>query len=110
MLKFKVGDTVKISLGKDKGQTGKVEKIFPKTNSLLVKGKNLYKKHLKSQGKEKPGGIVDIARPLSFAKIVLLCPKCNQPTRVAFKIVKGKTSGKKTEKYRVCKKCKQIIS
>lgn len=103
MLKFKKGDTVKIMAGKDKGQTGTVEKILPKKLSLIVTGKNLYKKHLKSQGKDKPGGIVERARPLPFAKLSLVCPKCSKNTRVAFKLVKD-------QKYRICKKCQQTIS
>lgn len=101
MLKLKVGDTVKIVLGKDKGRQGKIEKIFPKRSKVLIPGINIYKKHVKgSQGQK--GGIYEIPRALDFAKIVLVCPKCKKMTRVGFKIVDG-------NKSRICKKCKKRI-
>ncbi len=101
MLKLKVGDTVTITIGKDKGREGKVEKIFPKQSKVLIPGVNIYKKHVKGrQGKK--GGIYDIPRPLDFAKIALICPKCKKATRVGFKIVEK-------NKSRVCKKCNKEI-
>ena len=56
MLKFKVGDTVKITIGKDKGRQGKIEKIFPKEGSVVIPGLNVYKKHVKGfRGQNIPG-------------------------------------------------------
>ncbi|OGM28077.1 50S ribosomal protein L24 [Candidatus Woesebacteria bacterium RIFCSPLOWO2_01_FULL_39_61] len=101
MLKFKIGDTVKITLGKDKGRAGKIEKIIPKKESALVPGINIYKKHLKGQQGQK-GGIYEIPRPLSFSKIALICPKCNKVTRVGISLVDQ-------QKRRVCKKCGKEI-
>jgi large subunit ribosomal protein L24 len=101
MLKLKAGDNVKITAGKDKGREGKIEKIFPKQTKALIPGVNIYKKHVKgSQGQK--GGIYDIPRPLDFAKIALICPKCKKVTRVGFKIVEK-------NKTRVCKKCNKEI-
>lgn len=101
-MKIKKGDTVKVLVGKDRGKTGKVEKIYPKKDKVLVSGVNIYKKHMKSQGERKPGGIIDIPRPLPRSKVALLCPKCKQPTRVGYKI-------NPTGKKRICKKCQQEI-
>lgn len=101
MLKFKAGDSVKITAGKDKGREGKIEKIFPKQTKALIPGVNIYKKHVKGQQGQK-GGIYDIPRPLDFAKIALICPKCKKATRVGFKIVEK-------NKSRVCKKCNKEI-
>lgn len=101
MLKFKVGDTVKVTSGKDKGREGKIEKIFPKKGRVLIPGINIYKKHVKdSQGQK--AGIYDIPRPLSFSHFSLVCPKCKKVSRVGFKITDGK-------KLRVCKKCRKQI-
>ena len=101
MLKFKIGDTVKITAGKDKGREGKIEKTIPSKNAVIVPGVNLYKKHVKgSQGQK--GGIYDIPRPLNMAKVALICPLCKKPTRVGIRIVKN-------EKVRICKKCKKEI-
>lgn len=101
MMKFKIGDTVKITAGKDKGREGKIEKIFPKKGTILVPGANLYKKHVKAfQGQK--GGIFDIPRPLPLAKIALVCPKCKKNTRVGLRVLQN-------EKVRVCKKCNKEI-
>lgn len=101
MIKFKVGDTVKITQGKDKGREGKIEKIVPQKASAIIPGVNMYKKHVKGfQGQK--GGIYDIPRSLQFSKIALVCPKCKKQTRVGFRM-----AGK--EKVRVCKKCNKEI-
>lgn len=101
MIKFRKGDTVKITAGKDKGRQGKIERIFIKQGTVLVPEINLYKKHVKGYGDVK-AGVYDLPRPLSFAKIALLCPKCKKATRVHFKIVGN-------EKVRVCAKCRKEI-
>jgi len=101
MVKFKVGDTVKITAGKDKGREGKIEKILPSESKVLIPGVNLYKKHVKGYGDVK-GGIYDIPRALDFGKIALVCPKCKKLTRVGFKF-----AGE--EKVRICKKCGKEI-
>jgi large subunit ribosomal protein L24 len=102
-IKLNKGDTVQVLVGKDRGKTGKVEKVLPKKNMVLVSGVNMYKRHLKPQGKNKPGGIVDITKPLPVSKVALVCKKCNQPTRTGFLIDKSGA------KIRICKKCKQVI-
>lgn len=102
MTKLKKGDTVKITAGKDKGREGKIEKIFPKKGTVLVPGVNIYKKHVKGfQGQK--GGIYDIPRPLAFAKVALVCPKCKKATRVGFRVLKEE------KKQRICKKCQKEI-
>lgn len=101
MLKFKKGDTVKITAGKDHGREGKIEKVIPETMKVIVPGVNLYKKHVKGFGDVK-GGVYDIPRALGFGKIALLCPKCKKITRVGFKF-----AGE--EKVRICKKCGKEI-
>ncbi|MDP2671822.1 MAG: 50S ribosomal protein L24 [bacterium] len=99
-MKIKRGDNVIVTLGKDKGKTGKVEKVFTSEAKVAVAGINMYKKHLKSRKGVAQAGIVDIIKPLAISNVALVCPKCNLPTRVSFE-VKGK------EKLRICKKCKQ---
>jgi large subunit ribosomal protein L24 len=101
MLKFRIGDKVKVTLGKDKGREGDIERIFPKDASALVPGINIYKKHVKGRPGQK-GGIYEIPRPLSFAKIALICPKCKKNTRVGYKLIAN-------EKTRICRKCGREI-
>jgi large subunit ribosomal protein L24 len=102
MLKFKIGDTVKITVGKDKGREGKIEKIFPKEKTVIIPTANLFKKHVKGMG-ERKSGIYDIPRPLPFSKIALVCSKCKKITRVGFRILEK-------EKVRICRKCGKEIS
>jgi len=97
-MKFKKGDQVIIAGGKDRGKTGKIELVFPRIAKVLVSGINVYKKHQKARGQRKPGGIIDVTRPLPVANIALLCPQCHMRTRVGFKITGSK-------KVRICKKC-----
>ncbi|HKC04796.1 MAG TPA: 50S ribosomal protein L24 [Patescibacteria group bacterium] len=100
-MKFKKGDTVKITAGKDHGREGKIEKVLPEAMKVIVPGVNLYKKHVKGFGDVK-GGVYDIPRALGFGKIALICPKCKKITRIGFKF-----AGE--EKVRFCRKCGKEI-
>ncbi len=99
MKKFKRGDTVIITSGKDKGKKGEIIRILPSQDKVVVKGLNLYKKHLKPR-ENKPGGVVEIERPLPTAKIMLLDGGgggTGKPTRVGL-------TRNKAGVYRVSKK------
>ncbi len=101
MIKFKINDQVKVTAGKDKGRDGKIEKIFPKEERVLLPEINMYKKHVKGMGEVK-GGVYDLPRPLPYAKIALICPNCKKVTRVGFRMAG-------TEKVRICKKCNKEV-
>lgn len=102
MFKYKVGDEVQITIGKDKSKKGKVEKVIQKENKLVVAGVNLYKRHRKVSQKQR-AGIFEITRPILASKVAIICPKCGKATRVGF-ILEAKT------KVRICKKCKGRLS
>lgn len=101
MLKFKIGDEVVITSGRDKSKKGKIEKIFAREASIIVSGVNTYKRHRKVT-RSQAAGIYEISRPISTAKIAIICPKCGKRTRVAFK-------NEGTNKNRICVKCKGVI-
>lgn len=101
-MKFKKGDQVKVTGGKDEGKTGKVDKVFPKESLILVSGVNIYKRHLKTRDPKRPSGIVDITKPLPVSRIALICPKCDKTTRVGFKL-------EGAVKVRICRKCGKEI-
>lgn len=101
-MKIKKGDKIQITIGKDKGRGGVVEKVYKNSKKVLVTGMNLYKRHVKKNEKMPQGGIIEIPRPIDVSKLNLVCPKCGKITRVGFKIEKNK-------KYRVCKKCDSKI-
>ncbi len=86
MKKFKKGDVVLVTGGKDKGKSGEIMAVFPKRDSVIVKGANMYKKHVKpTQNTE--GGMVSRERPLSTGKIMLTV--AGKPVRVGLKVEKS---------------------
>ena len=105
-MKLKKGDTIIVTVGKDKGKSGKIEKVFLTAKTVLVPGVNQYKKHVKKQSEQRPGEIVTLSRPLQIGNVALICPKCKQPTRVGYQILEDK---KLVRKIRICRKCDQPI-
>jgi len=101
-MKFKKGDEIIVTIGKDKGRKGKIEKVLPKELKVVIPGINIVKKHKKRRDEKHPGGIIEIAKPIALGKIALVCPKCGKQTRIGYLIV-GK------DKVRVCKKCEAKI-
>lgn len=99
-MKIKKGDQVLIISGKDRGKKGKVTKVFPKENRILVENVNLRKKHSRAKRSEEKGQIIEFSLPISASNAKLICSKCSKPARVGYKIEEGK-------KYRICKKCLQ---
>lgn len=102
-MKFKTGDQLIITAGKDRGRKGLIKKLIPGENKAIVEGINKYKKHLKPQGQGKPGGITELERPINLANVALLCPACKQPTRIGYLLPKT------GPKLRICRKCKKEL-
>lgn len=89
-LKIKKGDTVQIMIGKDKGKKGLVERVLPSKSMVVVENINQYKRHMKSRSQGQKSEIVVITKPLHVSKVALIDPKEKKPTRVGYKIEKGK--------------------
>lgn len=101
-MKIKKGDTVKILYGKDNGKTGSVVAVDLKEQKVVVSGVNIYKRHLKGDGRTKTSEILTIEKPLSISKVMLVCPNCGKTTRIGLKREDGKV-------VRICKKCGKVI-
>lgn len=99
-MKIKKNDLVLIISGKDRGRKGKVLKVFPKENRILVEGINLRKKHQRPKKADEKGQIITLPAPIDISNVKLICSKCGKATRVGFKIEGDK-------KLRICKKCGQ---
>ena len=97
-MRIKKGDTVQVLSGNDKGKTGEVLEIIPKTQKVIVKGVNVRKKHIKPRKQGEEGGIIPLECAIHSAKLAVVCPKCNKATRIGYEV-------EKDEKVRVCKKC-----
>jgi len=102
-LHVKKGDTVMVISGVSKGSKGKVLETSPSDNQVIVEGVHMVSKHVKPRSAQQQGGIIKTEGPLRACKVMLVCPKCDKPTRVGHKILEN---GKKV---RVCKHCKETF-
>ncbi|MDQ5981288.1 MAG: large subunit ribosomal protein [Patescibacteria group bacterium] len=100
-MKIRKGDKVKIIAGKDKGAEGLVERIYIKSDKVLVENLNMFTKHVKPKNNE-PGGKVQVSRPIHVSNVMLIDPKLNKPTKVGYKMVDGK-------KFRFSKKSSDVL-
>ncbi|GAA5052025.1 50S ribosomal protein L24 [Erythrobacter westpacificensis] len=88
--KIKKGDTVVVLSGKDKGQTGTVQKVMPKEGKIVVEGVNVMTRHRKPSQANPQGGIDRMPAPMAIAKVAVADPKDGKPTRVRFEEKDGK--------------------
>ncbi len=79
---FKKGDEVVVISGKNKSRRGKIQRVLPDTEGVIIEGINLAKKHAKPTKTNPQGGVIDKALPLSTSKVMVVCSGCNQPTRL----------------------------
>lgn len=102
-MKIKRGDTVLVTVGKDRNKTGTVERVLTKRGKAIVTGLNMVKKHLKKSAKTPQGGIIDKSLPVNISNLMVLDPSKNKPTRVGYSV-----SGK--SKIRIGKLSNQQIT
>ena len=107
-VKIKKGDTVEVISGKldDKGKRGEVLSVSPEDRRLVIQGVNIRTKHQKQvqtqSGRNIQAGRIKFEAPLDISNIMLVCPKCSKPTRVA-------VQRDDTGSHRVCKQCDAVI-
>jgi large subunit ribosomal protein L24 len=96
-------DTVIIISGDDKGKTGKVLKVFPDKDRVIVEGVNFIKRHTKPRSRMQPGGMVEKEAPVHISNVMVICPRCGEGTSPKrTKLAEGRS-------VRVCGKCNEII-
>ncbi|HEY6957967.1 MAG TPA: 50S ribosomal protein L24 [Candidatus Limnocylindria bacterium] len=102
-LKVRKGDEVIVIAGKDRGKKGKVTEVHRSDAKVTVAGVNIAKRHRKpNPSKNEKGGITEQPMPLSLGKVMVVCPHCGKPTRVAHRLDED-------SKERVCKRCGEAI-
>jgi large subunit ribosomal protein L24 len=106
-MNIKKNDVVKVIAGNYKGKIGKVLRVFPERERVLVEGVNIVKKHVRKSPKYLQGGIIEMEAPIHVSNVMLVCPKCGQATRVGH--TKLVSSDGKKAKMRVCKKCGEMF-
>lgn len=99
---IKTGDTVTVitgskedkivtdKKGKTTRKTGRVLKVYTKTDRVLVEGINMIKKHQRPTQANDKGGIVEKEAPIHVSNVAIVDPKTGKPTRVGYRIVDGK--------------------
>jgi large subunit ribosomal protein L24 len=100
---LKKNDKVMVISGKEKGKVGKILKVFPEKNRVIVEKVNYIKRHTRPGGKVSKGGIIEKEAPLHGSNVMLICGKCTDPVRVGTRLLDD------GQRVRVCKKCGEIL-
>ncbi len=102
-MRIKKGDTVEVISGKDKGKRGEVLKAIPKKERVIVEGVNIVNRHVSPTQDMPQGGIIENEAPIHVSNVQLVCPRCDEKTRVGAERLDDGT------KVRKCKKCDEIV-
>lgn len=102
-IRLRKNDKVMVISGRDKGKDGKILKVLPSRNSVIIEKVNFVKRHMRARSVQEPGGIVEKEAPILIGKVALVCPKCSKPTHIKYSFIE---SG---DKVRVCSKCNEMI-
>jgi large subunit ribosomal protein L24 len=89
MRRLRVGDEVVVMRGDDKGKRGKVTRVLPERNMVVVEGVHSVKRHIR-QTPNRPGGILEVEAPIPASKVMPIDPETSKPTRVKIKVEDGK--------------------
>ena len=103
MAKIRRDDTVMVIAGKDRGKSGKVNRVIREKDRVVVAGINIATKHVKNRPGIRQAGIIHVEAPLHISNVMLMCPHCAKPTRVGHRFQEDGT------KVRVCKRCHEVI-
>jgi len=102
-MKIRRNDVVLVIAGKDKGKRGKVHLALPREEQVIVEGANMIKKHSRARGVARQAGIIEREAPIHVSNVMLMCNKCNRPTRVGFRFLED------GRKVRICHSCREVI-
>ena len=92
-------DTVMVIAGRERGKTGKILRVLPEKNRVLIERVNLVKRHMKPRGVQQPGGIVEREAALHASNVLPICGRCNKPTRVGSRRLDDGRG------VRICRRC-----
>ncbi|MCL2150623.1 MAG: 50S ribosomal protein L24 [Coriobacteriia bacterium] len=101
-MRIRKGDRVAVISGKDKGAISVVMRAIPESRKVIVEKVAVAKKAQRPTRDNPQGGIISIEKPIHVSTVMLVCPKCDEPTRIAIDRREG-------AKIRVCKKCGKDI-
>ena len=97
-------DNVLVTTGKDRGKKGRVLKVLPLKNRVVVEGVNIIKRHTKPNPQRQiKGGVVEREAPVHASNVQVVCPECGKATRIGRKILGD------GRKVRICRKCEGVV-
>lgn len=103
-MRVKKGDTVIVIRGKDRGKTGKVLRVIPEKQRLIVEKVNFVKEFIRQdRSRNIQGGIMEKEAPVHVSRVMLFCSECNRGARIKYKVLED---GSKT---RVCHRCEASL-
>jgi large subunit ribosomal protein L24 len=93
-------DNVVVLCGKDRGKRGRVLKVVPARNRLVVEGVNFIKRHTRPNPQRNiKGGVVEREGSVHASNVQIICPECGAPTRIGHQLLGD------GRKIRICRKC-----
>lgn len=101
--RIKVNDNVSVISGRERGKKGRVLKVFPAKEQVVVEKVNFIKRHTKPSQKSRQGGIVEKEGPINLSNVMLICRKCNRPVRVRSLV------GADGARSRACARCGELF-
>jgi large subunit ribosomal protein L24 len=101
-LDIKKGDTVKVLSGKEKGKTGKVLEVLPADRKVIVEGMNIHVRFSRPKRQREKGQRLELPAPMIISKLMLICPACGKPTRIAHEV-------NERGNFRKCKHCHKLV-
>lgn len=102
-LHVKKNDMVMITTGKDRGKSGKVQRVISDKGRVIVESLNIVKRHTKARPGQSEGGILEKEAPIQASNVMLVCPACAKPARTGMRLLEDGS------KVRFCKKCNEIV-
>lgn len=102
-MQIRKNDSVMVIGGKERGKTGKVLRVLPGKEAVIIERLNMVKRHTKPRGPQQPGGIVEKEAAIHASNIMILCDKCNAPVRIGRKILAD------GQKIRICRRCNEAL-
>ena len=102
-MQIRKNDSVMVISGKERGKTGKVLRVNPKEDAVIIERINVVKRHTKPRGPQQAGGIIEKEASIPASNIMIMCDKCNAPVRIGHKVLAD------GNKIRVCRRCAEAL-
>ena len=102
-MQIRKNDSVMVISGKERGKTGKVLRVNPEEDAVIIERINVVKRHTKPRGPQQAGGIIEKEASIPASNIMIMCDKCNAPVRIGHKVLAD------GNKVRVCRRCAEVL-